>query len=280
MSRIAVLLPRDAMIEAAVRGIIKNKTDAALITNDRYEAIGVVSTTDLMYAYYAGVPIGTHIEAIMRSPPLCCLPDDSLDSALDAMRNHKVSRLYVLGDIPDHAIGVLSYPDIVGLLYRYCHQCEFSTIRHKNQGQALPAQDLLSVCEVMEPGILSFRETDSLLAIMEGLSVRGGTALIMDAGNRPAGVVSKTDLILAYRHGIPSSSEASTVMSAPVRACDKEEPLAAAIQKMIFSDLNLFFVYKGNPDNIIGVLSLADAARVRSGSCRACISSRIEIDDS
>ena len=51
-----------------------------------------------------------------------------------------------------------------------------------------------------------------------------------------------------------------------------------AIQKMIFSDVQNLYVYKNNPRNIVGILSLSEIARVRSGSCRACLVSRIEID--
>ena len=32
------------------------------------------------------------------------------------------------------------------------------------------------------------------------------------------------------------------------------------------------------PQNIVGVLSLSDAARIRSGSCHACVSSRIRVE--
>ena len=48
---------------------------------------------------------------------------------------------------------------------------------------------------------------------------------------------------------------------------------------MIFSEVHRLFVYREDPQNIVGVLSLSDAARLRSGSCHACVSSRIKIDE-
>jgi hypothetical protein len=46
---------------------------------------------------------------------------------------------------------------------------------------------------------------------------------------------------------------------------------------MIFFDLHRLFVWKDDPKNLVGVLSLSDAARFRSGTCRACLTSRIKV---
>jgi len=83
---------------------------------------GVVSKTDVMGAYYAGLPIDSPLEHIMNAPPLFCRRDDSLDSALNQMRSNSIYRIYVLEPDADNVVGVLAYPDIVGLLYRYCHR--------------------------------------------------------------------------------------------------------------------------------------------------------------
>jgi predicted transcriptional regulator len=126
---------------------------------------------------------------------------------------------------------------------------------------------------------MSFPEQDSLSEIMDGLSVnRFGAVLIRNAYSDPIGVISKSDLILAYKHGISPEVEAGTILSSPsVRSCDKLEFIEDAIKSMIFSDVHRFFVYSDEPKNIIGVLSLRDAARLRSGSCQACVGSRIRV---
>lgn len=278
MRRIAVHLPESASVDEATRCAIKFKVSAILITGREYQALGVVSKTDLMCAYYAGLPLETPVSTIMRSPPLFCGMDDSLDAALDTMRSKGVHRLYVRGDDPDQAIGILAYPDIVGLLYRYCHKCEHNTLRTRKVPSIFNFSDTFKVRDVMNPSLLVFREEAILSSVMEGLSAhRIGAVLIRGRNNLASGVVSKTDLIMAYRHGIPPTAEAATIMSSPVRSCDHNEQLVSAIQKMIFSDVHRFFVYRDNPDNIVGVLTLTDAARVRSGSCRACVSSRIRL---
>ena len=88
------------------------------------------------------------------------------------------------------------------------------------------------------------------------------------------GVVSKSDLIVAYKHGVSVDVEAGSVMSTPVKSCPGEAKLSDAIQQMLLKDVQRIFVHETNPAQIIGVLSLSDAARFRSGSCRACTSSR------
>ena len=87
--------------------------------------------------------------------------------------------------------------------------------------------------------------------------------------------MSKTDLIIAYKHGLTLDVGVGSVMSTPVNACDAEADLSDAIQLMLIRDVQRIFVHAGIPDEISGVLSLSDAARFRSGSCRACTSSRL-----
>jgi signal-transduction protein with cAMP-binding, CBS, and nucleotidyltransferase domain len=278
MRRMVIKLPREALVEQAIRYTIKFKANALLIINEEHEAMGVVSKTDLMGAYYAGLPLDTPVEAIMVGSPLFCHQQDSLDKALDTMRAARIHRLYVWDDQPQRAVGVLAYPDIVGLLYRYCHRCKRSILRPREVTSGEALADRFRVREVMTASVRSHGEDEDLVTLMESLSTyRFGAVLITGADGLPVGVVSKTDLMIAYKHGITTDTPAKAIMNSPVGSCDHNELLAVAVQKMIFSDIHRCFVHKDEPTDIVGVLSLSDAARVRSGSCRACVSSRIEI---
>lgn len=279
MRRRPISLWKNAPIEQAIRYTIKYKVDAILVTGDKQEAVGVVSKTDIMGAYYAGIPLSSPLHDIMAAPPLFCRPYDPLDSVLDIMRTDRVQRLYVLGGDPYVAIGVVAYADIVGLLYRYCHKCERSIFKSRQEGATRNLADQFRVCEVMSRSIRRHREDESLLRIMEAISLyRHGTVLIRSDDDSAVGTVSRSDLIMAYKHGLPSGAQARTIMSSPVRSCSQDEPLIIAIHKMIFSDTHYLYVHKENESNIVGLISLADAARVRSGSCRACMPSRIHIE--
>jgi CBS domain-containing protein len=228
-----------------------------------------------MGAYYAGLPLSTPVASIMVGPPLFCHLDDSLDTALDRMRTHKIHRLYVQEAAGAPVAGVLAYPDIVGLLYRYCHQCDKNLRRNTGDLEDLLA-DRVQLREVMTPGVFALGANDSLLQVMEGLAAhKFGALLITGEGGAPVGVISKTDLIVAYKHQTPPEAPAHTVMTRRVEACDYHDILVNALRRMIFADVSRLFVYRESPGHLVGVFSLSDATRFRSGTCRACVSSRI-----
>ncbi len=275
MRRLIVNLTAGDTLEQAIRYAIKYKVNAILITDANCEGVGVVTKTDLMGAYYAGLPLETPVADIMMGPPLFCHLDDSLDAALDRMRTHKIHRLYVQEGVTPQAVGVLAYPDIVGLLYRYCHQCEKNLRRNTGEVADL-LTDRVRLGEVMTQGVFALKADDSLHQVMEGLAAhKFGALLITGEAGAPAGVISKTDLILAYKHQIPPEAPARAVMTRGVQACDYNDILVNALRRMIFADVSRLFVYRGSPDQIVGVFSLSDATRLRSGTCRACVSSRI-----
>ena len=134
-------------------------------------------------------------------------------------------------------------------------------------------------CDIMPPEIKAVSKEDSLVRVMEALSIyRCGASLVTDGDHRPCGVISKTDLALVYKLGADAQVAAEAVMSSPVLRCSAEDLLENAIRKMIFTDIHRLFVHGPNTDELVGVFSLSDAARIRSGSCQACVSSRIQIE--
>lgn len=275
MRRQVILLPHSAAIDYCINRMIKYKINSVLILNDSQQPAGVVSKTDIMSAFYAGFPINTPVANIMVGPPLFCYLDDELESSLDTMHQNAVHRLYVLGAEPNKVAGVLAYPDIVGLLYRYCRACDRGLLKARRQ-QNEDKFRRLKVKDVMTAAVTSHRENENLAQIIEGLTAhRLGAVLIIDAQNQARGVVSKSDLIIAYKHGIELDTDAGTVMSTPLKSCDADIDLSDAIQQMLLRDVQRIFIHAGDPNKIVGVLSLSDAARFRSGSCRACTSSRL-----
>jgi CBS domain-containing protein len=272
-------LPANSPISHGIRHLIKYKINAVLVHGEDGSPVGVVSKTDIMGAYYAGLPIQSPLGHIMVSPPLFCSPGDSLESALDTMRIHRVSRLYVRGGSEGRVVGVLAYPDIVGLLYEYCRYCERSVMNRKKDLQDNPEMRI-RVKDVMTESVVWFCDRDALFQIMEGISEhRCGAVLIKNRVGFPISVISKTDLILAYARGIPSETLAGDILSSSrVISCEESTFLEDAIRKMILTDLQRLFVWTEATENVVGVISLSDAARIRSGSCHACISSRIRVE--
>ena len=301
MRRQVICLEQNKTIDHGINTIIKHKVNALLVVDAQLQPVGVVSKTDIMGAYYAGLPIDSPLEHIMLSPPLFCQAGDSLETALEQMRTSKVYRLYVTDDQSGELVGALAYPDIVGLLYQYCHRCAYSHLNRKMQPDNNGEVPRFKVRELMAEGVKSLPMEATLTTVMEALSAyRFGAMLITDNNGRSAGVISKTDLALSYKHGVSPSVAAHEVMSVPVYTCNAEALLEHAIKKMILADIHRLFVHEGNVHTLIGVLSLTDAApgrigqgqdtdksvlsltdaaRGRSGSCHGCVSSRIKVED-
>lgn len=274
-----VRLHREASIEHAINQMSKHKINTILVMNDEMHPAGVVSKTDIMGAYYASLPIESPLDYIMSSPPQFCQPDDLLERALEKMRSHKIHGLYVLGETAEETTGILTYSDIVGLLYQYCHKCKFSKLRVVGKKQNQIPLERFKAKDVMSSQVVSLGEDNSLNDIMEALSAYSfGAVLITDENNLPCGVISKTDLVLSCKRQIPQDAPAKTIMSMHVPLCEENECLEIAIEKMILSEVQQLFVFKETPKNISGVLTLSDAARLRSGSCYACMTSRIRVE--
>ena len=275
--QIVKLLP-EASLEQCIRHFIKFKVNGLLVSDEQDTITGVVSKTDIMGAFYAGLPIESPVLDVMSSPPLFCREDESLEQVLNTMRESRVYRLYVHNAMAKVS-GVIAYPDIVGVLYTYCRECPQSRWQHNRHSEGSGGPRRFKVKEIMTPSVTTFSVYDTLMTIMEGLSANKiGAVLICNQEDQPTGVVSKTDLILAYRRGVSTDLAASQIMNTPIQRVNQEECLENALQQLIFSQLHRIFVFKGEPDNFVGVLSLSDAARMHSGSCRACIMSRIRLE--
>jgi CBS domain-containing protein len=276
MRRQVMRLATGTPMAACIARLLKFKSNAVLADDENGRPAGVVSKTDLIGAYYAGLPVDSPIGGIMTGPPLTCYPDDDLESALDLMRTAGVHRLYVTGAEASAVVGTLAYIDIVALLYRYCRACPR---RIPLPGAAAPGSDgapRLAVGDVMTGAVIAFRPEASLAEVIEGLTAaRIGAVLIRREDGPPLGVISKTDLILAYLHAAPLQAPAHRIMRSPVATCRRQDFLWEALRTMLIQDVQRLFVHAGADGGIVGVLSLSDAARIRSGTCRACLASRI-----
>lgn len=275
MRRRVVSLGATDTIAMAITLLIKHKLNSLLIHDDNDVPAGVVTKTEITGAYYAGLPPATPLGDIMGRPVIQCAEDHSLEAALVTMQHHAIHRLYVV-NTAGLAVGTLAYPDIVGMLYRYCCNCPYGMRRRTPEQAAGKAR--LTVQEVMTSSVISVLSNSSIQESIEQLAAYGlGAVLVESLEGKAQGVISKTDIILAYRRNIDLEKSVATIFHSPVAACHQSAALEEAIKQMIFSEVGRLFCHADSADHITGVLSLSDAARIRSGSCRACSSSRIEI---
>lgn len=280
MRRQVISLSDSAQIGQCIRMMIRYKTNAILLLTDNGIPSGVVSKTDLMGAFYAELPTSTPSGEVTGSQPIACFPDDPVETALEIMEAAGVHRLYITGADREQVLGTVSYSDIVGLIYRYCRSCDRGTTQKRKKHSRSDSSTFFRVQEVMTKDVIACRETDLLYTVIEILSEhRMGALLVFNEVHSSIGVISKTDLIVAFHHGLPPTAKAQKIMNTPVYSVPAEGFLSEAIQQMLIRDVQRIFVHQNasNPDKIAGVLALSDAARFRSGSCRACTAGRIII---
>jgi CBS domain-containing protein len=277
MRRQVISLPRSADIGQGIRLMIRNKANAVLLT-DHSIPCGVVSKTDLMGAMYAELPTQTPLGDVMGSQPIACFPDDPVEDTLEIMEAAGVHRLYVTGANREAVVGTVAYSEIVGLLYRYCRACERGTTKKRMRLSGIDPSVRLTVKEVMTEDVWICQDIDMIFTVIETLSARHvGAVLVQDEAQSFVGVISKTDLIVAYHHGVSPATEARKIMNTPVHTIPADSLLSSAIQEMLVRDVQRLFVCRDevSMDIIIGVLALSDSARFRSGSCRACTAGRM-----
>lgn len=274
MRRLVAHLPAEASLAHAINHLIKFKHNALLVSDPGGDYVGVVSKSDMIAAYYAGLPVETMLSEIMSGPPETCTAEDPLEEVMEHMRAREVHRLYVAEPEGSEIIGVISLPDIVGIIYRACRPCPKS--RSAKSQEAATVEEQLRVKDVMTPQVRTLDQGASLSQVMEELSTGHLTAMLLtDGDGQPAGVISTTGLILAYKHGVDPGTPVQEVMTKPVRSCNALHPLMEALHQMIFSDVHRLFVQNQAGEGISGVLSLSDVTRFRSGSCRACTAARL-----
>jgi predicted transcriptional regulator len=275
MRRSLLLQQESTSLHTAIALLIKHKADALLVVDRESMPVGVVTKTEVMSAYFGELSVQTALGEIMGGPVIACRPEDTLQAALETMQDRHIHRIYVVDPDSGRAVGTLSYPDIVGILYRYCCRCDRSLHSRRRRSDRL-SERRLSVGEVMHRSVITASCNDTIEQIIELLACyRIGALLLMDGRGRPAGVLSKTDLALAYRRAVPLAEKAATIMQRSVRCCRETDQLESAIRQMIFAEVSRLFVTAPSSESVVGIVTLTDAARVRSGSCRACTNSRI-----
>lgn len=275
MRRQMILVGDRETVDRGISRLIKYKTDALLIADPGERVAGIVSKTDLTAAFYIGLPLDTALGDIMVGPVIGCDADDLLEDALEIMNRSGVHQLCVQGADRGRIVGLLTYGDILGLVYRYCRHCRQSRTRQYEQASDNQLPPETRVEEVMTAEVIDCGVDDDLTRVMDVLSARRRRAvLVNDRAGRPAGVISKTDLVMAWHRGVDPGTSAGNVMNAPVRSCHLRSTLTGALELMLLSDMSRIFVHDPDRGRIVGALSLADAANHRSGTCRACVSSR------
>ncbi|MFY9705984.1 MAG: CBS domain-containing protein, partial [Desulfobacterales bacterium] len=72
MRKRVIRVSRETTLSDCTNRMVKHKVAAVLVTAEDDSPVGVVSKTDLIGAFYAGLPVETAAADIMAAPPLHC----------------------------------------------------------------------------------------------------------------------------------------------------------------------------------------------------------------
>ncbi len=251
----------------AISYMIKYKINDILVTSANETPIGIISKDDLLGSYYIEFPTNTPIASIISSPVTSCPNNTSLNEALDAMAKHRILSLYVTEG--NKIVGLLTYPDIIGTIYKFCFSCP----KNRFQNHRDIHERFIKVKDVMSRKIFKISIKNSIKDAIEVFLNKESEIILVEKHNKPYGVITKTDLIRAYKHGILIDTLLDKVTKERIIFCFEEDSLIKALKLMIVTDVQNLIVFKSS-DTATGFLSLKAAAQLRSGSCKACKSSR------
>ena len=262
----------DRGLDEVIRQMVRTREDAVLVEGEDgagEDRSGVVTKTDLTAAFYGGLAIDTRAGDLVAGPVETCPAAEGLDRVLDRMNAKKIHQIFV-ADEEGAVCGKISHEDVAGLIYRHCRRC-----RQGHRARSDRELPRLTVAEVMTRQIQACRPSHTLYQVMDMLSHRQVRALpVVDENHCALGVISKTDLIRAYSRGREPWEPAGEIMASPVVTAGPEDLLSAALTTMLLRDIQHLFVAGEKNGRVVGSVSLSDAARFRSGTCRACSPSR------
>ncbi len=152
------------------------------------------------------------------SPVVSCSPDLDVSAAYRLMSEHEIGSVPVVSN--EKLVGLLSRTDLLRIGTRQAgssQEASVLTFPHQN------------VEKLMTPDVITVGESDSLQqAAKKMIEHRIHRVFMVDAQDRPVGVVSTRDLMLAVRDQ-KLSRPVSDFMASPVYALDVKDPVSEAV---------------------------------------------------
>lgn len=117
MCRGVVTCPVDETADEAARIMLDNDVSALVVVDERLDACGIVSKTDLMAHYGEDLSLVT-AEDVMSSKILTVSPDTPVHEAVMTMLKNKVHQLVIVtkGRTHRRPVGIFTNGDAVGLM--------------------------------------------------------------------------------------------------------------------------------------------------------------------
>ena len=205
MSKDLVTVEEDSDSRKCAR-LMLEKDISSLIVVDRSKNLkGIVTKTDLLYAYIENFAAEHLIGEFMTKRVLTVAPDEALHMAVLLMSSHKVSRIVVVKN--DHPIGIITGRDLLpvsaifgtGTFGSYWTLREDLVEQRKKQAFIPSGMKAIFIAsDVMTPNPITISE-DSDLADAGYIMLRNRISglPVVDSSKTLKGIVTKTDIVKA-----------------------------------------------------------------------------------
>ena len=183
------------------------------------------------------------VSTYMSSPVITASPSDNLAYIRNLMLRHKIGRVVIVED--GQIVGIISKTDFVRMLQ----------IRRRY----IRPLDTVLAREIMTSPVHVISYDKSIkLAAYSMLRLKISSLPVIDSSKRLVGIITKTDLVRAYRDKYHGKLKVSEVMITNPPVVERTHSIFYVIDLMTSSDVNRVIVIEGNKP--VGIIAPSDIA--------------------
>ena len=233
--KVCLALPDETLEVAAQR--METEGVGLLVVVDEGRPSGVLTDRDV--ALHVLAPDGPLVGDAMGPKPWTVRTDAPLSDAVALMSRHGVRRLPVV-DADGHSLGIIAADDVVRLLAAEISdlagvaEVQLSSELRREEGRAQRQARERSVDHYLRPVVAVPPDATVRTAVEQMHHHATGSVLVVGAAGSPEGIVTDRDVALrVVAKGLDAAhTSVSSIMTAPVTACDASEPIEAVVEQM------------------------------------------------
>ncbi|MEZ4768485.1 MAG: crotonyl-CoA carboxylase/reductase [Caldilineales bacterium] len=270
----------DTPVDDAAQRMVQFHVHALVVVDPQGYLSGVLSQTDVVLARKGrslAELAGLRARDIMTRDVVTCTPDTTVSEAIATMTRRQIHRLVVVDPSRGKSwpIGVVSMTDIitygmgradVGMSLPPSSVADIYEPLEPEHQLAELVEDETLVRDVMHQGVITCSRKTPLEEVARTMLANQIHAVVVTEGERAAGVVSQTDIVLAQQ-GRPiekaAALTAGDVMTPGLVSCTSDRKLSDAVTLMTRNRIHRLVVVEDRAGKLapVGILSMTDVVR-------------------
>ncbi len=183
------------------------------------------------------------VSTYMSKPVITATKNDSLAHIRNLMIRHRIGKIVIMDDRGKDVLGIISKSDFVRVVY--------------NRKRYVKPLSNIMAYEIMSSPVYAIQPGRTVKAAAQAMLKRNiGSLLVLDKSGRPAGIITKADLIRAFAEKYFGYFKVSDYMTDRVPVVHLTHSLYYVIDLMSESGLGKVVVTEGNKP--VGVITKSD----------------------